>query len=58
MPEMVIMVRSAGEPGSLPPMIKAMSENKDPELFPEIRQIFSRLKLGLRRVLGPGCLNI
>jgi predicted permease len=39
MPDMVIMVRTAGEPGSLPPMIKAMSENKDPELFPEIRQM-------------------
>lgn len=39
MPEMSIMVRTAGEPDSLPPMIKAISESMDLKLFPEIRQM-------------------
>lgn len=39
MPEMVVMVRTAGEPGNLPPMIKGISETLDAKLFPEIRQM-------------------
>jgi predicted permease len=39
MPDMVVMVRSAGDPGSLSPMIKSFSENLDPALFPEIREM-------------------
>ncbi len=39
MPEMVVMVRTAGEPGSLPPMIKGISESMDARLFPEIREM-------------------
>ncbi len=39
MPEMVVMVRTAGEPGNLPPMIKGISESMDAKLFPEIRQM-------------------
>jgi len=39
MPEMVVMVRTAGEPSSLPPMIKGISESMDAQLFPEIRQM-------------------
>ena len=39
MPEMVVMVRTAGEPDSLPPMIKAISESLDAKLFPEISQM-------------------
>jgi predicted permease len=39
MPQMVVMVRTAGEPGNLPPMIKGISESMDEKLFPEIRQM-------------------
>jgi predicted permease len=39
MPDMVVMVRAAGEPDNLPPMIKGISESMDGKLFPEIRQI-------------------
>jgi predicted permease len=39
MPEMVVMVRTAGEPDSLPPMIEGISESMDAKLFPEIRQM-------------------
>jgi len=39
MPEMVIMVRTLGEPDVLPPMIKDLSESMDAKLFPEIRQM-------------------
>ena len=37
MPGMVVMVRTAGRPDSLPPMIKGISESMDAKLFPEIR---------------------
>ena len=39
MPDMVVMVRAGGDPGSLPPMIKSISESLDPALFPEIREM-------------------
>jgi predicted permease len=39
MPGMVIMVRTIGEPDSLPPMIKGISQSMDAKLFPEIRQM-------------------
>jgi predicted permease len=39
MPEMVVMVRTAGEPDVLPPMIKGICESMDVKLFPEIRQM-------------------
>jgi predicted permease len=39
MPDMSIMVRTAGEPDSLPPRIKGISESIDTKLFPEIRQM-------------------
>ncbi len=39
MPDMVVMVRTAGEPDTLPPMIKGISESMDAKLFPEIRQM-------------------
>ncbi len=39
MPDMVVMVRAAGSPDSLPPVAKAISESLDPKLFPEIRQM-------------------
>jgi predicted permease len=39
MPDMVVMVRAAGDPDSLPPMIKGISESMDAKLFPEIRQM-------------------
>ncbi len=39
MPFMVVIVRAAGEPGSLAPAIKSISEGIDPKAMPEIRQI-------------------
>jgi predicted permease len=39
MPGMVVMVRTIGEPDSLAPMIKGISESMDAKLFPEIRQM-------------------
>jgi ABC-type antimicrobial peptide transport system permease subunit len=39
MPNMVVMVRASGDPASVAPMIKSISENIDPKLFPEIRQM-------------------
>jgi predicted permease len=39
MPGMVVIVRAAGEPGSLTPGIKSISEDLDPKALPEIRQI-------------------
>jgi predicted permease len=39
MPGMVVIVRAAGEPGSLTPAIKSISEGLDPKAMPEIRQI-------------------
>jgi len=39
MPEMAVMVRAAGEPDSLPPMIKGICESMDAKVFPEIRQM-------------------
>ncbi len=39
MPDMVVMVRTAGEPDRLPSIIKGISESMDAKLFPEIRQI-------------------
>ncbi len=39
MPGMVVMVRTSGEPESLPSMIKGISESMDAKLFPEIRQM-------------------
>jgi len=39
MPYMVVIVRAAGEPGSLTPAIKSISEGIDPKAMPEIRQI-------------------
>ncbi len=39
MPGMVVIVRGSGEPGSLTPAIKSISESLDPKAMPEIRQI-------------------
>ncbi len=39
MPGMVVIVRAAGEPGSLTPAIKSISEGIDPKAMPEVRQI-------------------
>jgi predicted permease len=38
-PFMVVIVRAAGDPGSLTPAIKSISEGLDPKAMPEIRQI-------------------
>jgi predicted permease len=39
MPDMVVIVNTAGAPENLPPMARAISESLDPKLFPEIRQM-------------------
>jgi predicted permease len=39
MPDMVLIVRSTGEPGALVPTIKTISESIDASVFPEIRQL-------------------
>jgi predicted permease len=39
MPDMVLIVRSTGEPGSLSLTAKALSKGLDASIFPEIRQI-------------------
>ncbi|MFC5863491.1 ADOP family duplicated permease [Acidicapsa dinghuensis] len=39
MPDMVIILRAAGSPGSLTPTIKSIAGNLDQSVFPEIRQL-------------------
>jgi predicted permease len=39
MPNMVVVVRTAGSPDSLPPIAKSIGESLDPKLFPEIRKL-------------------
>jgi ABC-type antimicrobial peptide transport system permease subunit len=39
MPDMVVLVRAAGEPGSLAPSIKSISQSLDDTVLPEIRQL-------------------
>ena len=39
MPEMVVMARTAGASDRLPPVAKSISENLNPRLVPEIRQL-------------------
>lgn len=39
MPDMVVIARSAGEPGSLAPAVKSIAGSLDGSVFPEIRQI-------------------
>jgi predicted permease len=39
MPGMVVVARMAGDPSSLPPVIKSISTSLAPKVFPEIRQL-------------------
>jgi putative ABC transport system permease protein len=39
MPGMVLVVRASGDPSGLPKTVRAISENLDPNLIPEIRQV-------------------
>lgn len=39
MPDMTLVVRANGAPGSLAPAVKAISANLDASLFPEVRQL-------------------
>jgi ABC-type antimicrobial peptide transport system permease subunit len=39
MPDMVLIVRSAGEPGSISAQAKSIAPNLDKSVFPEIRQL-------------------
>jgi predicted permease len=53
MADMVVMIKAAGEPGTLPPIVKSISASLDPKLFPETRQIKSLYHdnvLGVERV--------
>jgi len=53
MADMVVMVKAAGEPGTLPPIVKSISASLDPKLFPEARPIkllYQENVLGVERV--------
>jgi hypothetical protein len=53
MADMVVMVKAADEPGTLPPIVKSISASLDPKLFPETRQIkllYHDNVLGVERV--------
>jgi predicted permease len=39
MPDMVLIARSAGEPGSLAPVVKSIARSLDSSVFPEVRQL-------------------
>jgi hypothetical protein len=39
LPDMVVVVRAAGEPGSIGTQARAIATNLDPSVFPEIREI-------------------
>jgi predicted lysophospholipase L1 biosynthesis ABC-type transport system permease subunit len=39
MPDMVLIARAEGEPGSLAPVAKAIATALDPSVFPEVRQL-------------------
>lgn len=44
MPEMVLVVKTAGAPDGMMPMVKSLVEGLDPKLFPEIRLLKSAFK--------------
>lgn len=39
MPDMTVIIRSSGEPGSIGPAVRAIATTLDPSVFPEIRPI-------------------
>ncbi len=52
MPNMVVLIRTAGAPESLPPAVKAIVEALDPKLFPDIRVLkgaFRQEMVGVER---------
>ena len=53
MPGMVVIVRAAGSPDSLPAATKSIAQSLDPKLFPEIRQLkllYRENVLGIERI--------
>ncbi len=50
MPEMALIVRANGEPGSLTPAVKAMSVSLDGSLFPEVRQLKMLYRQSLEQI--------
>jgi predicted permease len=52
MPDMVVLVRSAGAVDGLAPMAKSMVENLDPKLFPEIILLKSGFRKDMEQVAG------
>ncbi|HEY2469076.1 MAG TPA: ABC transporter permease [Terracidiphilus sp.] len=50
MPSMVVIVRAGGEPGSLTPTIRSISQSLDPKAPPEIRQIKLLYREGVSRL--------
>lgn len=51
MPNMVVLIRTAGAPESLPPAVKAIVERLDPKLFPDIRVLKGAFKQEMVGVL-------
>jgi ABC-type antimicrobial peptide transport system permease subunit len=52
MPNMVVLIRTAGVPENLPPAVKAIAEQLDPKLFPDIRVLkgaFRQEMVGVQR---------
>jgi predicted permease len=52
MPNMLVLIRTAGVPENLPPAVKAIAEQVDPKLFPDIRVLkgaFRQEMVGVQR---------
>lgn len=50
MPDMVVLVKSAGAAAGLAPMAKSIAENLDPKLFPEITLLKSEFRKDMEQV--------
>jgi predicted permease len=50
MPGMVVLVKTAGSPEGLPPMVKSIAESIDPKLFPYLRLLKSDFQWNVRQV--------
>ncbi len=50
LPNMVVVARAAGEPGSIGPAARAIATSLDPSVFPEIRQIRALYRDNLKMI--------